>query len=390
MSTQTITKKRKSADGSMSAAKKVKVAKSADKPAPGKSALKKKTEVETAEVKTRTKAKPVVEKQEVKKAKAVVKPKKSEKKTEKIVIEDNDSDNDEENGTTLTADQTAALLAGFSSESEDDGANEDEEGIPNSKIPQAPTTGDIQDRIAAATKSLPKTSDPETTPGVIYVGRIPYGFHEPQMRAYFSQFGSMTHLKLARNRKTGKSKHFAFVEFASAAVADIVVKTMDKYLLFGHILQVRRVPAEQVGEGMWKGEGRRGWNVRPNNKIERGVLRRGRTREEWSKKVGKEERRREGKKEKLREMGYEFEMPGLKGVEAVPVKAKAVEGDDAAAVATADENAPEKQAEIGAVENGEGDGGVVVEEKTTKTKKRSAEGKPKVKEAKKAVKKIKT
>lgn len=261
MSTETITKKRKSADGSSSTAKKVKVAKSADKPAPSKSALKK-PEVETVEVKTKSKAKPTIEAHEVKKSKPVTKPVKPGKKTdkkEKVIIADNEGD--ENASTTLTADQTASLLAGFSSESENEGSDNDEKSIPTSKLPKAPTTGDIQDRIASATKALKKTStteDPETTPGIIYIGRIPHGFHEPQMRAYFSQFGTITHLKLARNRKTGKSKHFGFIEFASAAVAGIVAKTMDKYLLFGHLLQVRNVPAESVGEGMWVGEGRRG------------------------------------------------------------------------------------------------------------------------------------
>lgn len=325
MSTQTITKKRKSADGDASISKKAKVAKSADKPAPARSALKK-SGVETAEVKTKAKSKPVIEAHEVKKSKPVAKQTKKPEKKEKIIIEnDEDDDDDEEGGTTLTPDQTASLLAGFSSEDEDEGEGDDSE-IPTSKLPKAPTAGDVQDRIASASKALKKNAsndannDPETTPGVIYVGRVPHGFHEPQMRAYFSQFGTLTHLKLARNRKTGRSKHFAFLEFASSAVADIVVKTMDKYLIFGHILQVRRVAPEAVGEGFWKGEGRRGWNVRPNNKVEGGLLRRGRTREEWGKRVEKEQRRREGMKEKLKEMGYEFEMPAVKRVGQVPVR----------------------------------------------------------------------
>lgn len=37
--------------------------------------------------------------------------------------------------------------------------------------------------------------------GVIYLGRIPYGFFEEQMLEYFSQFGEVTRLKLSRNKK---------------------------------------------------------------------------------------------------------------------------------------------------------------------------------------------
>jgi len=37
--------------------------------------------------------------------------------------------------------------------------------------------------------------------GVIYVGHIPRGFYEPQMRKYFSQFGQITRLKLSRSKR---------------------------------------------------------------------------------------------------------------------------------------------------------------------------------------------
>lgn len=39
--------------------------------------------------------------------------------------------------------------------------------------------------------------------GVLYLGRIPHGFYEDEMKAYFSQFGDVTRLRLARNRKVG-------------------------------------------------------------------------------------------------------------------------------------------------------------------------------------------
>ena len=305
MSADLKTKKRKSTGEPVKATKKVKVAKSADKPAPAKSALK------TSKEET------------VKAPKAAVKKTKTVKKTPvkqnpnghtaAIVVDTEDG------GTELTPDQTAALLAGFSS-SEDEASDAEDDGVALSTIPNAPTTGAVQKAIKEATSS----NDPERTPGVIYIGRIPHGFYEQQMRAYFGQFGDITHLKLARNKKTGRSKHYAFVEFASGAVADIVAKTMDKYLLFNHILQVRRVPSEQVKEGMFKGADRRK-KVMPRNRIEGGKLRRGMVRDAWEKRVDKENKRRSEKAEKLRELGYEFEMPVVKTVSDVPVQAKAIE-----------------------------------------------------------------
>lgn len=37
--------------------------------------------------------------------------------------------------------------------------------------------------------------------GVVYLGHIPYGFFEDQIRGFFSQFGDVTRLKLARSKK---------------------------------------------------------------------------------------------------------------------------------------------------------------------------------------------
>ena len=39
--------------------------------------------------------------------------------------------------------------------------------------------------------------------GTLYLGRIPHGFYEEEMKEYFSQFGDVTQLRLARNRKAG-------------------------------------------------------------------------------------------------------------------------------------------------------------------------------------------
>lgn len=77
-----------------------------------------------------------------------------------------------------------------------------------------------------AKKALAASKEKEET-GVIYIGRLPHGFYEHEMKSYFSQFGPIRNLRVSRNRKTGKAKHFAFVEFEDASTAEIVAKTMD-------------------------------------------------------------------------------------------------------------------------------------------------------------------
>jgi nucleolar protein 15 len=127
--------------------------------------------------------------------------------------------------------------------------------------------------------------------GVIYLSRIPHGFYEDQMRAYFSQFGEISRLRLSRNKrvrlllsrtasplsrpvcaeielqlKTGKSKHYGFIEFVSAPVAHIVAETMDNYLLMGHIMTCKIIPKDEVHPELWVGANRR-WRVVPTYRL---------------------------------------------------------------------------------------------------------------------------
>lgn len=160
------------------------------------------------------------------------------------------------------------------------------------------------------------------------------------MRAYFSQFGEITRLRLSRNRITGRSKHYAFVEFSSVTVAKIVAETMDNYLMYGHILKCKFVPQEQLHPEVWKGANRR-FKRTPWNRIEKKRLEKGKTRDQWSKRIEQEQKKRQSKIDKLKALGYEIELPQLKSVGDVPVQEqpKAVEAAEAteAAEAPADE-----------------------------------------------------
>lgn len=68
--------------------------------------------------------------------------------------------------------------------------------------------------------------------------------------------------------QTGASKHYAFIEFEHESVATIVAETMDNYLLSGHILQCKIVPADQVHPKLWIGANRKFRPV-PKGRIER-------------------------------------------------------------------------------------------------------------------------
>lgn len=93
-------------------------------------------------------------------------------------------------------------------------------------------------------------------PGVVYVGHLPLGLHEPQIKTYFEQFGKVLRLRLSRSKKTGASKGYAFVEFDCDEVAKIVAETMNNYLMGERLIKCHVIPPEKVHEKLFVGSKR--------------------------------------------------------------------------------------------------------------------------------------
>lgn len=219
---------------------------------------------------------------------------------EEVASKSKDAESDVE-----TDDETKALLQTL--DSDDD---VEEQAVPEKAEP-ARKLGKIPKPAKSAKKS-PSSAETEK-PGVVYVGRIPHGFYEHEMRQYFSQFGPVTNLRLSRNKKTGASRHYAFVEFESENTASIVARTMDNYLLFGHILKCKVVPQAHVHEKLWKGANRRFKKV-PWGRMAGYELKRPATESTWNQRLSKEEKRRSTRAAKLKAIGYDFEGPELQQV----------------------------------------------------------------------------
>ncbi|CCE61967.1 hypothetical protein TPHA_0B02950 [Tetrapisispora phaffii CBS 4417] len=88
--------------------------------------------------------------------------------------------------------------------------------------------------------------------GIIYISRLPKGFHERQLSKYFSQFGDLKQVKLARNKKTGNSRHYGFIEFVNKDDAKIAQESMNNYLVLGHLLKVVLMPKDTKIEKLLK------------------------------------------------------------------------------------------------------------------------------------------
>jgi nucleolar protein 15 len=202
-------------------------------------------------------------------------------------------------------------LYGFSTDedSSDDDLDVDEEAALD--VGSLPTVA--RDDATVKRKLEKAKRKPASETGVVYLSRIPHGFYEDQMRAYFSQFGEISRLRLSRNKRTGKSKHYGFIEFVSAPVAQIVAETMDNYLLMSHIMTCKVIPKDEVHPELWVGANRK-WRIVPTYRLAQ--AQHNKPRNEMQQRAAEKRllNRQEARKRKLAEAGivYNFEKVGYK------------------------------------------------------------------------------
>lgn len=67
----------------------------------------------------------------------------------------------------------------------------------------------------------------QVNPKKLYVGNLPYSTTEDELRSMFSEFGEITDVKLISDKFTGRSKGFAFVEFATEEAAQAALEAMN-------------------------------------------------------------------------------------------------------------------------------------------------------------------
>ncbi|XP_039021491.1 uncharacterized RNA-binding protein C1827.05c-like [Hibiscus syriacus] len=169
---------------------------------------------------------------------------------------------------------------------------------------------------------IPETKPLQNKATVLYIGRIPHGFYEKEMEAYFKQFGAIKRLRIARNKKTGKSKHYGFIEFENPQVAEVVADCMHNYMLFEHLLQVHIIPPEHVHPRLWRGFN---YKYKPVDyvQIERKKHNKVRTLEEHKKFVEKILKHYARRRKRIEAAGIDYECPEIVGsVQLAPKKIK--------------------------------------------------------------------
>ncbi len=77
----------------------------------------------------------------------------------------------------------------------------------------------------------------------IYVGNLPYSLTEDELREMFSPYGVVTSASIVKDKFSGQSKGFGFVEMSTQAEGEEAVKQLDGKSINGRALKVNQARA---------------------------------------------------------------------------------------------------------------------------------------------------
>jgi RNA recognition motif-containing protein len=84
----------------------------------------------------------------------------------------------------------------------------------------------------------------------IYVGNMPYGVTEEDLKQSFEAFGQVTSVTIIKDKMSGQSKGFGFVEMSSAEEGQAAISGMNEKELKGRKLNVNEArPRQDDGRG---------------------------------------------------------------------------------------------------------------------------------------------
>ncbi len=72
----------------------------------------------------------------------------------------------------------------------------------------------------------------------LFIGNLSYTVGEDELNQLFSQFGNVTSAVVPKDRDTGRSRGFAFVEMQSQSEAEAAIKGLHGHQLSGREMKV--------------------------------------------------------------------------------------------------------------------------------------------------------
>jgi len=96
-------------------------------------------------------------------------------------------------------------------------------------------------------------------PTRLFVGNLSYQTMENDLQDYFAQAGAVNSVNLMMDKMTGKSRGFAFIEFANADEANKAIEQFHNKEFQGRALTVNiaRPREERAPQQRWSGSGGR-------------------------------------------------------------------------------------------------------------------------------------
>lgn len=79
----------------------------------------------------------------------------------------------------------------------------------------------------------------------LYVGNIPFNLREEELQGVFAQYGEVSSVKIIKDKFTGKSKGFAFVEMSSSEAGNNAVSQVNGMEVKGRQLKVNEAKPKQ-------------------------------------------------------------------------------------------------------------------------------------------------
>ncbi len=74
----------------------------------------------------------------------------------------------------------------------------------------------------------------------IYVGNLAHGVTDGELNAVFSEFGEVSSAKVIRDKKSGRSRGYGFVEMPNDSEANEAIKALDDSPLQGRNIKVNQ------------------------------------------------------------------------------------------------------------------------------------------------------
>lgn len=97
----------------------------------------------------------------------------------------------------------------------------------------------------------------------LFVGNLPFGVTETELRELFSPVGEVSQVRLPTDRETGKPRGFAFVDFEERAQAQEAIRRFNQFMFKDRAIAVNEAVARDARPK--PGAGAREFTPRPNS-----------------------------------------------------------------------------------------------------------------------------